>query len=142
MQVDCGWWYRSEVLVCKLILVNWKLIVDDDIDLKCWCMWRQGLWYMFLSAKITLLCLQLLAACFFFFVFFIAVGFNNIYFIHVLGIYIFLVLLWNSTWLFVTFALLLWFPVLIQLNLFIICPWKWLQSLICFGINSCKQFNH
>ena len=35
---------------------------------------------MFLSAKITLLCLQLLAACFFF-VFFIAVGFNNIYFI-------------------------------------------------------------
>ena len=37
---------------------------------------------MFLSAKITLLCLQLLAACFFFFfVFFIAVGFNNIYFI-------------------------------------------------------------
>ena len=47
---------------------------------------------MFLSAKITFLCLQLLAACFFF-VFFIAVGFNNIYFIQVLRIYIFLVLL-------------------------------------------------
>ena len=46
---------------------------------------------MFLSAKVTLLCLQLLAACFF--VLFIAVSFNNIYFIHVLGIYIFLVLL-------------------------------------------------
>ena len=57
---------------------------------------------------------------FFFFALFIAVSFNNIYLIHVLGIYIFLVLLWNSIWLFVTFAFLLWFPVLIQLNLFII----------------------
>ena len=47
-------------LICFFFVNICKLIVDDDIDLKCWCMWRQGLWYMFLSAKITLLCLQLL----------------------------------------------------------------------------------
>ena len=42
---------------------------------------------MLLSAKVSLLCLQLLAA--FFFVHFIVVGLSNIYFIHVIGIYIF-----------------------------------------------------
>ena len=60
--------------------------MDDDIDLKVLvaCFWLRIMLILGFCLPKSLL----LAACFFF-VFFIAVGFNNIYFIHVLGIYIF-----------------------------------------------------
>ena len=61
MQVDCGWWYRSEVLVCKLIRVNWKCLLLNLLTSQA-C--------IFIIMPISIVNLLLIVESFLFFLFF------------------------------------------------------------------------